>query len=169
TPLSAPCVCAPYYASPLPSHDLYTIVFYAFCPDIDLRSFPTRRSSDLDLAIAPVLRSDPLQNLQSVIELCRRILIGHDARRVTAAAEIDTDAGIAGTGELGVDRVIATGGHIVLAVGNVLENSGYSLVTEVFRQPDTGGEFDSVAQWDPRVFDDAYRSGVFAIAVGRQL
>src|SRR5699024_8740600 len=120
-------------------------------------------------AIAPVLRSDPLEHLQSVIELCRRILIGHDAGRVTAAAEIDTDAGIAGTGELGVDRVIATGGHVVLAVGNVLENSGNSLVTEIFRQPDTGGEFDSIAQWNPRVFDDANRSRVFAIAVGRCL
>src|SRR5699024_7500780 len=116
-------------------------------------AFPTRRSSDLqggqlqavesapgladdaDLAVAPILRGDPCEHLQSVVELCRRVLVGHDAGRVAAAAQVDTDAGIAGAGELGVDRVVATGGHIVLAVGNVLENSGNSIITEVFGQP----------------------------------
>src|SRR5699024_7127871 len=107
------------------------------------------------------------QHLQSIVELCRRVLVGHDTGRVAAAAQVDTNAGIAGAGKLGVDRVVATSGHIVLAVGNVLENSGNSIITEVFGQSDAGGEFDPIVQWDAGVFDDAHRSGILAVTIGR--
>src|SRR5699024_9905996 len=103
-----------------------------------------RLADDTDFAVAPVLRRDPLKYLQSVVEFCRRVLIGHDTGRITTAAQIDTDAGVTGAGELGVDRVIATGGHVVLAVGNVLKNSGNSIITEIFGQPDSSREFDPI-------------------------
>src|SRR5699024_1613793 len=112
---------------------------------------------------------DPLEYLQAVVELCLRVLVGHDPGRVAAAAKVDSDAGITGPGELRVDRRVTARGHVVLAVGNVFENRGNRLVADILGQPDPGGEFDSVSQGNPSVFDDANRSRGGAVPVGRGL
>src|SRR5699024_5660672 len=98
------------------------------CGELQTVESAPRLPDDPALPLAPVLRGNPLEHLQSVVEFCLRVLVGHAPGRVAAAAKIDSDAGIAGAGELRVDGRVTACGHVVLAVGDVFEYRGNRLV-----------------------------------------
>ena len=128
---------------------------------------PTPRLPDhTGFAARPGLRSDPVEDLKPVIEFGFGVFVRHYACRISAAAHINADAGVAGASELGMNRLIASSGHVVLAVRDVFQDGWHLAVFEVVLQPDPGGEFDSVCQGDARVLNDVHTPWVSAVSVG---
>ena len=113
-------------------------------PPQDLPIIPT-------LPRAPGLGRDPGDHLERVVLLLPQILVEQHPFGFAAAAHVDADRGVAVAGEIGVHRLVARGGAVALAVGDVLQDRRHGIGVRSHRQPVAAGEPGAVGERDPGV------------------
>ena len=98
--------------------------------------------------VAPGLRGDPGQHLLGVAQLLLEVLVGEHALGVAAAAQVDPDARVAVSREVGVVDRVPDRGEVALAVRDELQDGGDGLQVGGLRPPDPPGEAGAVRQRD---------------------
>jgi hypothetical protein len=107
-----------------------------------------------DLAAAPLLLDEPVDDLEGVVVLLCEVLVREQAVGVAAPAQVDAHAGVAVVGEVRVVALVARGERVALAVREVLEDRGDGL--RIVGQPQPGREPGAVGQRDPDVVHPAH-------------
>ena len=104
----------------------------------------------------PGLSGQPGDDLFSVeLFLLGIFAVGGRAFARAEASDIDADADVSAGGEPGVDRIVAGGGGVVFAVGEIFEEGGEFLAgLGVAGHVESGGEVDAVGHGD-RLLDHA--------------
>jgi hypothetical protein len=87
---------------------------------------------------APALLAEPAQHLHSVLLLLGQVLVGEQAVRLAAAADVHTHPGIAVAGQVGKARGVARRGAVALAVGDVVDHGRHRMLLGILGQPDAG-------------------------------
>src|SRR3984885_3791834 len=87
-------------------------------------------------AIAPRLCRQPSDELHAIVLFLLGVLVEQQARRFTAAANVDADAGVAVTGEIGMSERIAFVSPVALAIREILQDCRNRILFGILRQPD---------------------------------
>ncbi len=106
-----------------------------------------------DGARAPVLLGDPGDDLERVVLLLLGVLVEQDAVGIAGAPQIDPDRGIAGLGEIAMDRLVPRPHEVPLAVRDVLQDRRHRRRLGILGQPDPGRDPAAVRHRDPDVLD----------------
>ena len=75
-----------------------------------------------DRAVAPGLRRQPGDHLHAVVLFLLGVLVEQQARRFAAAANVDANAGVAVTGQIGMGQRVPLVGAVALAVGQIFQD-----------------------------------------------
>nr|WP_263433867.1 hypothetical protein [Chromohalobacter salexigens] len=112
-----------------------------------------------DAAAAPGLLGEPGDRGDDVVLLAGQVFVFQHAVRVTAAAQIDAQRGVAVAGEVGMHALVVGTGGIPLAVGNALDDRGDGMGLGVGRPPHSCRESAAVGQRNEqcRFLDDRVR------------
>ncbi len=94
------------------------------------------------------------EDVEAVELLLGVVLVEEHALGVAAAADVDANCRVAVAGEPGMPDGVVDRGRVVLAVGQVLEDSGDGVRGGVTGEPDPSGEAAAVGERDPDVVDD---------------
>ena len=112
-----------------------------------------------DPAAAPGLGRDPRDDLDRVVLLLLQVLVEEQAGGFPAAAHVDPKRRVAVPGEEGVRRLVARGGAVARAVGDVLEDRGHRMLERVAGQPVAHREPGAVGEWNELALDLADLAG----------
>ncbi len=110
-------------------------------------------------AIAPRLRRQPGDELHAVVLFLLGVLVEQQARRFTATANVDADAGVAVTCEIGMRERIAFVSPIALAIWQILQDCRNWIPLSILRQPDASRQRRAVFQRYQSMLDDPHSFG----------
>ena len=118
-----------------------------------------------DGPVAPALRRDPGNRLHAVVPLLPRVFVLEQPVRVTRAAQVDAQAGVAPLGEVTVHRLVARTAEVATPVRYVLHHRGDLSLLRACGKPYARGQPVPVGHGDPRCLDflDIRRKRVRAV------
>ncbi len=102
---------------------------------------------------APRLRRHPGEEGADVVLLLLRVLVGENAARGAAAADVHAERGIPVLREIGMADCIATPGVILVPVGRDLQHRGHRSGLRTRWKPEVCREASTVRKRDPEVVD----------------
>ena len=120
---------------------------------------PPALAEHADPAVAPGLGRDPGDDLERVVLLLRQVLVEQQAGGFPAAAHVDPKRHVTVPGEEGVHRLVARGGAVAGAVGDVLEDRGHRMLERVAGQPVAHREPGAVGERNELALDLADLAG----------
>ena len=109
-----------------------------------------------DVARAPCLRGNPLQDLEAIQLLLRVILIEQDTGGIAATANIYAHAGVAVAGKPRITHRVVARIRIAFPIRDILQDRWYRLLRRCDREPEAGSKDRSVGKWDLDVVADLH-------------
>src|SRR3546814_19715818 len=116
-------------------------------------------SSDVCSSDLPQLSGDPLQGFQRIVLFLDHAKVGLHAAGVARAAHVEPHRGVAVAGKVAMDLGVARRVLVVLPVRQDLKDRGDRLLMRSFRQPELGGQPNTVRKRNPAVRSEARRLG----------
>ena len=112
-----------------------------------------RFANHADLAIAPGLRSEPLQNFERIVLLLWQILVQHQAIRVATPTQVDTNRRISMRSEIGMDLCVSLHRRIVLSIRDVFQDRRHRTDRIGLWHPNPRGQPHTIRHRNPNVRD----------------
>src|SRR3546814_1478995 len=109
-------------------------------------------SSDVCSSDLPQLSGDPCQGFQRIVLFLDHAKVGLHAAGVARAAHAEPHRGVAVAGKVAMDLGVARRVLVVLPVRQDLKDRGDRLLMRSFRQPELGGQPNTVRKRNPAVF-----------------
>src|SRR5262249_55573966 len=110
-----------------------------------------RDADDADLARAPALSGDPVDDLERVVLLLLQVFIEQQAVGFARAAHVDADAGIAVPGIIGMGKSVALRRTVALAIGQVFQDCRHRIALLVLGQPYPGSKPGAIGKGNPGI------------------
>ena len=113
---------------------------------------------EAEAAVAPRLLADPGEDLERVVLLLLRVLVGEHAVALARAAHVHPHCRVAVPGQVRLALGVARRGAVDLAVGQVLDDRRHGIRLGVLGQPDARRQARAVGEVEPGVLDLPHRS-----------